>query len=496
MKWGHAVTRVVSRVRTLAVVLVVLCSSAAVAGAASADDPIRQRSTVGFDGDTVRVTVAYTVPDRVSGLTVRLPTLRRGATLVGTEAFDRTDETAFEWTGTGDPRVTLALPTDTRRVAAGDGWAVVVAPDTRLRYSYRVADPGFEPSYAVDGEGYAAGSLAYLGGYTTDAVDNDGERTTLVVARGPDEPDVSPARRFLRLAPGRFDLGVRRAATTAFVLPDRTSETQRRLAGATAETSFWVGPGAVSMARTDTAFSHEYVHTRLGVVGEGSAAWLTEGSAEYFGHAFALNAGAGDYAEFRTGVAAPRYGPDATPVVLSEPSTWRGTLGNYEKGALVLAALDARIRERTDGEHTLADVFAARADDPFESHSDFRREVADVTGVRTGDWLDRYVTTEAAPPLPDDPGAFVYGPGLDPDRDGRASGAEVRAGSNPFVADGPTATPTPTATATPTPEPTPTATATPTPEPTPTTTRGPAPGFGVVAAAAALAAFALLARRR
>lgn len=63
-----------------------------------------------------------------------------------------------------------------------------------------------------------------------------------------------------------------------------------------------------------------------------------------------------------------------------------------------------------------------------------------------------------------------------------------------------TAEPTPTATPTPTPtaEPTPTATPTPTPTSTPTATvtEGGGPGFGVVAAALAVLALALLGRRR
>ncbi|MFB6256285.1 MAG: hypothetical protein ABEH58_06095 [Haloplanus sp.] len=77
-----------------------------------------------------------------------------------------------------------------------------------------------------------------------------------------------------------------------------------------------------------------------------------------------------------------------------------------------------------------------------------RRAVGVGAGVDAlGPWVDRYVTTDALPPLPDDPSAFVYAPDLDPDGDGTASGEETSRGTNPFVADA-SATPTETETET------------------------------------------------
>lgn len=485
--------------------MVVLVTATIAAGTAGAQtERVEQTTTVSLDDGDVVATVAYRLPDRVRGLTVRLPGLANGATLVDSRGFRRVDETEFEWTDRSRPSLTVRVPSDARRVVAGDGWAVAVRPSVRVSYSFRGGDPGFRSTYDVAGDGYAADPLAFLGPHRTSAVAPGGERTTFVVAEAAGDVRLGPARRFLRVAPGRFDLGVRRDRTTAFVLPERTSESQRRLAGATARTSFWVGPGAARMSRTDTAFTHEYVHTRLGVVGEGSAAWLTEGSAEYFGHVFALNAGAGDYEEFRSGVTAEGFAPDERAVTLADRATWRGTLANYEKGAHVLAALDGEIRARTDSEHTLADVFAARAGEPFESHDDFARTVREVTGANLDRWLDRYVRGEDLPPAPEAASAFVYGADLDPDADGASSAAERDAGTNPFVADGATvtATATPTVTASPTPTPTTTAARTPTAAPTTATgsdgppTVGLSPGFGPAVAGAALASFALLARRR
>jgi hypothetical protein len=496
--------RVVAVCLTVALVVTTLAAGTAV----GQTETIRQETTVALDGGDVLATVTYRLPDRVQKLTARFPALDGSATLVDSRGFRRVDDAEFEWTDEPRPRVQFRVPADDRRVVAGEGWAMAVRPDVAVSYSFRGDDPGFRSTYDVAGEGYAADPLAYLGAYRTSTVSASGERTTFVVADAADDPAVDPARQFLRVAPERFDLGVRRDQTTAFVLPDRASESRRRLAGATAENSFWVGPNGVEMRRTDTAFSHEYVHTRLGVAGEGSAAWLTEGSAEYFGHAFALNAGAGDYEEFRRGVVAERYASGDRAVTLADRSTWRGTLADYEKGAHVLAALDAEIRDRTDGEYTLADVFAAAAGEPFDDHLDFVRTVRRVTGERFGPWLDRYVRGDDLPPAPDDPTTFVYGADLDPDADGETSAAERRAGTNPFVANSatvtPTATfsPTPTPTATPSPSPSPVPTPTPTPAADGSTTPETAPstglssGFGVTSALAALAALALVARRR
>jgi hypothetical protein len=492
--------RIVAVCLTVAVVVATLAAGTS----AGQTGPIRQETAVARDGGDVLVTVTYHLPDRVQTLTTRFPALNRGVSLVDSRGFRRVNDAEFEWTGEARPRVRFRVPADDRRVVAGEDWAMAVRPDVAVNYSFRGDDPGFRSTYDVAGEGYAADPLAYLGPYQTSSVSASGERTTFVVADAADDPTVDPARQFLRVAPERFDLGVRRDQTTAFVLPDRASESHRRLAGATAENSFWVGPNGVEMRRTGTAFSHEYVHTRLGVVGEGSATWLTEGSAEYFGYVFALNAGVGDYEEFRRGVVAERYASGDQAVTLADRSTWRGTLADYEKGAHVLAALDAEIRDRTDGEYTLADVFAAAAGEPFDDHLDFVRKVRGVTGERFGPWLDRYVRGDDLPPAPDDPTMFVYGGDLDPDADGETSAAERRAGTNPFVANSATVTPTATFSPTPTPTATSSPTSTPTPTPaadgsTPTETApstGLSSGVGVTSAIAALAAFALIARRR
>ncbi len=441
----------------LAVALLLIASLVVPALASSptgaTDGPIAERVTVGPAGDeTVEARIAYDLPPGVNELVVTVRALERGdARLVALEGFERRAE-GLAWTGGADPAVRIALdgtasPSAGTGVVTGDGWALLARPATSFSYRYQGPTPTVERSLAVAGRGYAADGLAYVGPVERTTVTAGGERATLVVGAAANVSTVTPALSFLRTAPGRFDLGVRRDRLTAFVLPAGESATGRHVTGVTVETAFWVRPEAVAFERTGTAFTHEYVHTRLGRQGNGSAAWLTEGIAEYVGRLAALNAGAGSYEGFRRGLRADRYAPNRTAVVLAEPTTWRATLADYRKGAHVLAALDAEIRRRTD--RTLVGVIAARPG-PYADHAAFREAVVAETGAPAlGDWIDRYVAGEALPPPPTEPRHAVLGGGLDPDGDGVTSAREVARDRHPFVAGPGTPTPTATATATP-----------------------------------------------
>jgi PGF-CTERM protein len=281
-----------------------------------------------------------------------------------------------------------------------------------------------------------------------------------------------------------------------FVLPLTAAETEN-IEAATIDSAFWIGASGIEFDDTGAVFAHEYVHTRLDTIGRGDATWVTEASAEYYGRLFALNDGVGTYDAFLDGLRASQYAPDRRVVVLTDAETWRGTQAHYDKGAHVLAALDAEIRRRTDGEHTLRDVFTGRTES-FENYRAFRAAVIEVTGDESlGAWLDRYATTDALPPLPEDPRYYVAEPSLDPDGDGMTSGAELDADRHPFVEGAATdrldERRTATATGTPTPTDATDGDATTT---GPTGTEGQGPGFGVVAVLAALAALAVGLRRQ
>jgi len=454
---------------------------------------LHQRGIVSRNDEpgSVTLTFEYDVPSSVSGLRVAVPVLSLdGITVEGMEGFERTERGRFLWdTETESPTISIRMAVSDS-MASGvrgmerDDWAFVSEPNTRVQVRTDARPLQTSSLTVAEGEeGFARSHLAYVGPHERRNVTVADERATFIL--GDQDADPQRAIEFLRTANEHFDLGVQRDSITVFVLP-LTGLEEAPVQAATVDTAFWVGSAGVRLDSTGSVFAHEYVHTRLSTAGRSDAAWLTEAVAEYYGRVFAFNDGVGDYDSFLEGLRAQQYAPDRRSVVLTDGETWQGTTAHYEKGAHVLAALDAQIQRRTDGEKSLRDVFAGRSE-PFQDYRTFRATVIDVTGEESiGTWLDRYATTDALPPLPTDPQYYVAEPSLDPDGDGMASGAELDAGRHPFVegaaeerlaAERTTTTDTSESTAT--------VTGTPGAG---TGTSGSAPGFGAVALLAALAA--------
>jgi hypothetical protein len=395
----------------------------------------------------VRLRMQYDLPPSVTAFHIRLPGLATSAvSFASNDGFDRHDETTFVWTrSTSTPALDLRLAVSSDSISRlnrgieRDGWTFATAPRSEIGFSYTGARPRFVSTTGVVGNGYAADRMAFMGPHDVTETTVGGEAVTFVVGNGTEKANLTAVRTFLELSQGRFDFGVDRDRLVVFVLPfdGRSGEaTQPLVTGEASGDAFWVTAGATNVTGPENAFAHEYVHSRLGTVGNGSAAWLTEATAEYYGYLSTLNAGGSSYESFYRATTAERYAPNRSGVVLADRETWRGTLGDYEKGAHVLAALDAEIRERTDGDHTLYDVFVANR--TFDDYAAFRAQVvATANDESLGPWLDRYVTTDALPPVPDEPARYVHGPDLDPDGDGIVSREEVRTTppTNPFVAD-------------------------------------------------------------
>jgi hypothetical protein len=405
----------------------------------------RQTFARGDSPGTVRLTLGYDIPTSVTEFRVRLPDLTGSSVaVVDTEGFDQQRETTFAWSRSTDtPTLTLQLRVSTDEASTSewgverDGWAFATVPPTGVGVTYTGRQPTLNSTTRVEGTGYATDRMAFMGPH--DIVDvTVSEPVRFVLGNGTSEANVSAARSFLERAQGRFDFGVRRDRLVVFVLPyqGRAEAEETIVTGEAFGDAFWVTADSTTLSGVENAFAHEYVHSRLATVGNGSTAWLTEATAEYYGSLSVLNVGGASYDAFIGETRADAFAPNRTTVVLAEPETWRGTLADYEKGAHVLAALDAEIRARTDGEHTLYDVFLQQRS--FDDHDAFRAAVVETTGDETlGPWLDRYVTTDALPPLPNDPVRYVYGADLDPDDDGLTSQTEVSASppTNPFLAD-------------------------------------------------------------
>jgi|GEM_PF-1068915 len=457
--------RAVRRHLPAALVVACLLASAAVAGAvpSGGETPqvgsgptIHERTsfnrTPSMPG-SVDATISYELPSSVAELEVTVrPGPWTGAEVVETVGFDRTGSWSFSWSDdqpADRPSIRVRLPLD-GPVGAGDSpsaegaeraaWALVptVGLNTEARWRYFGESPDFEQSTAIEGQGVLTDVYAYLGPHrTVEAGTGNGSVEVVVVGKA--EPAASPDRvaGFLARQQERFDLGARRPAT-ALVLPNDSVATTAPI-GQTAGRTFWVRDTSFELESVENTPAHEFIHTRMGGVGNGSALWLREASAQYYGMLLSLNDGIGSYDQFERRVGAAPTTTDS--VRLARPSTFADNDGEYVVGARVLAALDARIRQRTGGQRTLVDVFRNGTDPEtgfvaFESAEAFREAVVRVSGdPELGTWLNRYTTTTERPSVPDDPSLFVTEPTLDPDGDGIESGTEVERGTNPFDAD-------------------------------------------------------------
>jgi hypothetical protein len=411
------------------------------------DGDLVRRATLDRTPDrsgSVDVTHDYELPGFLS-FEVRVPSMRRSAvSVVSTDGFDRANDTTLEWDGTTDrPSFRLRVDAGTERmnglhVVDRPDWAFAVFPQSAYRGEY-VGDVGRRVEGAVEGQGAGTDTMAYAGEAETATRTVDGTRVRVVVAAS-----ASPAATPGELADAvaslvrSFDVGRPYSDTTLFVLP--ADGTSRNTSGRNVGDHYWIQDDQATLDTVETTLTHEFVHTRLRGFGDGSSRWLTEAFAEYYQLTLALDQGMGDYEAFRAALDRRRDRFDGDEISLAEPETWRGTTANYAKGAVVLAALDARIRNATGGRRTLADVLVARFEDDsvgeLRTYREFRSTVVAVAGEESiGSWLDRYVAGTETPTVADEPDAFVVRPDADPDGDGYPSAEEATLGTNPFDED-------------------------------------------------------------
>jgi hypothetical protein len=196
-----------------------------------------------------------------------------------------------------------------------------------------------------------------------------------------------------------------------------------------------LGPG-LSARNT---WIHEYVHIRQTYEPlQERLRWFDEGSADYFMMLFSLHQNRLPYDVYMLNLrdGDGGQGQEVMDDTLSERNSYDGNT-EYEKGRRVLAALDVKIRQATDGEKTLLDVFARMTErEERLTYAEFKEIVADVAGQSFDDWLDRHVTTGEVPAVPDAPEQYTSTvAGWDSDDDGLADSREAELGTHPFLAD-------------------------------------------------------------
>ena len=225
------------------------------------------------------------------------------------------------------------------------GWAI--AERSSLPPSLRTVDD--EPGHGVVG----FGEWALVGAVETATVPIDGTTLTVVVPKG---RDVDPDRKagFLETFAGPYSLAPNAEETVVLVsvpnaLPNEGLMYPDDRGYVTIE-AFWDGDA-------HSVWIHEYVHARQDFRTADDMEWFREASARYLSYRFMEEQYEGvTEADVRTELS---FGSEYEGVVLSNRTTWEGTVANYHAGARLLAAVDAEIRDESGGERTLVDVFRA-----------------------------------------------------------------------------------------------------------------------------------------
>lgn len=383
----------------------------------------------------VEVTAVVDPPERVTSLSVAPPA---NATVVSSQGFD-SEGRRWRWNGTDGPvRLTYLAPvgletTFGTRTADTASWTLVARPEVALdaRWRWRGGpDPGWDERLAVArGSGVAGPTVAYLGPHETVTRDHAGGRVRLVLPATADlAADPAHVLDSVARAQRRSAVGTGPDRVTLFVAP-------RDLAPG-GYTPVDGEPNAIVNAREPVAtprnvWVHEYRHTRQSFRTTRAMAWLDEGSAEYATAVATYRAGAIDRERFRDRVTTTDY----RQADLTTPATWPDPAVEYEKGARVVAAIDARIRRATSGQRSFEHVLVRlqRRDDPVTVAA-FAETVSAVAGTDLRAYV-RGAVTGPAPRVQPTPLLPTAADGL-PDAAAQQTqvGTDTAARSTPVVA--------------------------------------------------------------
>lgn len=397
-----------------AVVVGCLAGAIAVFPAAAAAEPVEIENALAQNDadDRIDVETRLSVPDSMIELEIILPD---EAEVYETNGFERIEEGRYEWTGqTSEPTIRYEYEATIRGTrgdregvffVVADEWALVRTPSIDITGSSTDQDVGVERANTVDGEGVAGSHMAYLGAYTEYTGAAEGQEFRLIVPDAANlEEDPAAIVEALEAAAHRLSIGEPTPQVLAFAAPtaDHTwapAGLQRGDAG-----DMWVRDVERLGTNRDT-WVHEYVHTRQRYAHSedshtGTTAgtrWTYEGMAEYYAALLPYEAGDITYREFRDKLE-EGTGREYDDVRLADPDTWADNDANYDRGALVFAYLDQRLRAAAD---TTLDAVIAGFNDRDQAFTQER--FLDAIEAAGGDEIrseaKRYTETTDVPPI-------------------------------------------------------------------------------------------------
>jgi hypothetical protein len=362
-----------------------------------------------YDQNTQTLTITYRNLSSVGEFWVDLTTTHynRGVRVVNATGFANLSSDvgySFQWDGeTQRPQLVLTVinqsvsQEEDHEYAATPRWGFFPVPSHSTAANLSVA-----------GEGFVGDQFILIGPNTVYTATEGCQDIRLIVPQAANLSE-SPGNIVGSLASAsrQFDAGPRYSYVTAYAVADPI-----RRGGAATTHEFWVHDsasfdfgseyrGAVIPANT---WLHEYVHTRQLFAANESVQlgermwWFTEASASYYAVELTTRqqyAGPCEYTYYFWNVSRTRMGQ----VVLSNQSQWGpNEQGQYRKGAVVLSALDQRIRNETNGQRTLDDViYRMNTHDGTVTYADFKQVVESVAGTSLDSWLDTQITTKTYP---------------------------------------------------------------------------------------------------
>jgi PGF-CTERM protein len=382
-----------------------LLAGSAVFAAPAAANSIDIDSTLSESPDKgeVDVQTTVTVPTGTTSLQITIP---EGTDVYATDGFQQSasDPNVYEWTRETDQpslrygyegNVTIDRGDGPEYIyAVTDEWAVVRSPSIGVQWSGVEAD--VNRNYGVDGEGVAGRHIAYLGPYTEHDREASGQRFRLVVSEHGDMAEPPEAvLDSLAAASRRIEGGERDDEVLVFAVPSSNIEwaatgIQR------GDSNMWVR----DVERLDTpanTWVHEYVHTRQDYDRTEKTRWTVEGMADYYAALITYEQGHIDYEDFRRRMEAGTADRH-DDVQLTDPGTWEGTRGNYEKGALVFGHLDRRLRADADSS---LDAAIQEFNQPNEelTHEEFLDAIEGAGNADIREHAARYTETTDTPEI-------------------------------------------------------------------------------------------------
>ncbi len=357
----------------------------------------------------IDVIQSFAIPSSVTRLRTRIPAK---ATLLEARGFSHDSGSTYVWSGDGPtPSLTYRVPANEtidaggpiashgkyRFVDAGE-WALVRRPQTAVSWEWRGEDDvTVARSLSIAGQGVAGEEMAYLGAHRVVTHTAAGQRFELVVpARA--ELGEPPAEIFDVVSHASRELQVGDRDEEVFMVAAPTTGVDWGVRGMqTGAADLWVRD-AEQITTAENVWVHEYVHTRQNFSTVEATRWVSEAVATYYAALFTLEQGMIEYDTFRTRLAAGTADPQAR-AILTEPDTWSNT-AQYDKGALVIGAIDRQIRLATDRRDTFQHVFASmNTESDVVTSEVFLDMVQEVAGPSVRADTEQFTTTRAAPEL-------------------------------------------------------------------------------------------------